>query len=58
MTWLLVYTLNRYYTHIYTHTHKGTLYKQRPIDWHTHINILTPPVMCSWQLSALHYIYE
>ena len=28
---------------------------QRPIDWFMHINILTLPIMCTQQLSLLHW---
>ena len=29
---------------------------QRPIDWFMHINILTLPIMCTQQLSVLHWM--
>ena len=38
----------------HTHSNKDIQHTQGPTNWHTHINILTPPVMSSQQLSILH----
>ena len=35
------------HTHTHTHIHKDTQRTQGPTDWHTHINLLTPLVLCA-----------
>ena len=39
---------------IWYHTQKHKQYTQGPINWHN--DLLTPPVMCSQQLSTLHWM--
>ena len=44
---LLKFCPTHTHTHTHTHIHKDTQRTQGPTDWHTHINLLTPLVLCA-----------
>ena len=57
--WFFAYTLIWYHTHTHTHTHTHReREREASIMTHSYKCIITPPVMCSQQLSLLQWMNE